>query len=312
MRYFVAVADERNFTRAARRLGIAQSPLSQQIRGLEREVGVQLLSRTTRSVTLTQAGEAFYERARRVLGLADEAIEASRKAARGHLGRLSIGFTSSATFELLPRLARTYADRYPDVTLEVHSDLTTPEQTAALLTGRLSVGVLRPPVVAEGLAVETIRREPLVVLLANRHPRTVDREIDLADLSDEWFISQQANPPTTMHQVLINSCQAAGFVPKVRETVGGSAALLALVAGDMGIALGPYSLRHMNIDGVTFRPLRSPAVTISLALAYRKANVSPLVREFLETARAIVRSRMSVEPSVLPSSGDDPATSVDM
>jgi len=312
MRYFMAVADERNFTRAAHRLNIAQSPLSQQIRALEREIGVPLLTRTTRSVSLTQAGEAFYERAGRVLTLADDAIEASRKAARGHLGQLSVGFTSSATFELLPRLARTYADRYADVTLEVHSDLTTSEQTAALLEGKLSVGVLRPPVLAEGLAVEIIRREPVAVLLANRHPRTVDREIDLADLRDEWFISQQANPPATMHQVLRNACQSAGFVPRIRETVGGSAGLMALVAGDMGVALVPYSLRHISLDGVTFRPLRTPVVTVSLALAYRKANVSPLVRGFLETVRAIVRSRISVEPSVTPSSDDDPRLAIDM
>lgn len=312
MRYFMAVAEERNFTRAARRLDIAQSPLSHQIRRLEREIGVPLFTRTTRSVSLTQAGEVFYERAGQVLGLVEDAIEASNKAARGHLGRLSIGFTSSATFELLPRLARTYADRYPDVTLEVHSDLTTSEQIAALLEGRLSIGVLRPPVVAEGLAVETIRREPVVVLLANRHPRSVDREIDLADLREEWFISQHANPPATMHQVLINACQSAGFVPKVRETVGGSAGLMALVAGDMGVSLVPYSLRHMSIDGVTFRPLRSPAVTVSLALAYRKENISPLIREFLEMARAIVRSRISVEPSVASPPVDDPRLEIEI
>ncbi len=312
MRYFIAVADERNFTRAARRLNISQSPLSHQIRSVEREMQVRLFIRTTRSVSLTQAGEVFYERAAQVLAAFDDAIEASKKAARGHLGQLSIGFTSSATFELLPQLARTYADRYPDVSLEVHSDLTTSEQTAALLEGRLSVGVLRPPVVADGLAVETIRREPVAVLLANRHPRTVDREINLADLRDEWFISQPDNPPTTMHQVLINACQLAGFVPKVHKTAGGSAGLMALVAGDIGVALVPYSLRHMRIDGVTFRPLRTPPVTVSLALAYRETNISPLIRQFLETVRGIVRSRNSVEPSVTPLSEDDPRVAFDM
>lgn len=307
MRYFLAVADERSFTRAARRLNIAQSPLSQQIRSLEREIGTPLFTRTTRSVSLTAAGAAFYERVETVLALAEDAVQASVKAAQGHLGRLSIGFTSSATFELLPRLARTYADRYPDVALEVQSDLSTAEQVRLLIDGKLSVGVLHPPVLADGLTVEIIRREPVIVLLANRHPRSVDREIDLVALRDEWFIAQHGIPETTLHQVMVDTCQSAGFVPKVRQTVGGTVGLMALVAGDMGVALVPYSLRHMSIDGVTFRPLRRPATSVSLAMAYREEDVGPLIREFLETTRAIIRSRASVESSMGPQQSDDDA-----
>ena len=310
MRAFMAVSEERNFTRAASRLNMAQSPLSQQIRTLEREIGVPLFTRTTRSVSLTYAGEVLYERVVEVLAMLDDSVEASRKAAKGHLGRLAIGFTGSATHELLPPLARAYADRYPEVTLDVRSDLTTPVQVERLLSGELDVAILRPPIVAHGLTVETIRREPIVVLLANRHPRTIDRDIDLADLRNEWFISLPNNPPATMYSLMLSVCRAAGFTPNIRQTVSDSTALVALVAGDMGVALVPASMRHFAISGATFRPLRAPGATVSLALAYREHDVTPLIRQFLETARTVVRSRVTAEPPALSTPYEDSQYSI--
>jgi len=293
LRYFVSVADARNFTRAAEQLNIAQSPLSRQIQQLEKEIGVQLLTRTTRSVALTYAGEVFLERARAVLESASAAAEDARKASRGELGALTVGFTGSATYELLPAILRTYSDRYPDVNLDVRSDLVTPQQTEQLLDGRLQVGLLRTPATAPGLAVETIRREHVMVVLASRHPATVNREIDLADLRDEWFVAPPNNPPSTMYTLMRDACEAAGFTPRVRQVVAGSSALVALVAADMGVALVPASLRHLRIDGATFRPMRAPQITTGLALAYRDVDVSPLVRGFLEVTRMVVRSRES-------------------
>jgi DNA-binding transcriptional LysR family regulator len=310
MRALIAVAEELNFTRAARRLNMAQSPLSQLIRSLEREIGVPLFARTTRSVSLTHAGEVLCQRLVEVLALADDAVDAARKAALGQLGHISIGFTGSATHELLPPLARAYADRYPEVTLEVHSDLTTPAQVERLLNGQLDVAVLRPPIRVNGLAVETIRHEPVVVLLANRHPRTVNRDIDLADLRNEWFISLPNNPPATMYSVMMTACQAAGFIPKVRQTVADTTSLVALVTGDMGVALAPASMRHLTTSGATFRPLRAPDVTVSLALAYRESDVTPLIRQFLDTARTVVRSRAAAEPPSLTTPYEDSRYSI--
>jgi DNA-binding transcriptional LysR family regulator len=306
VRYFAAVAEERNFTRAAARLNIAQSPLSQQIRQLEREVGVQLFARTTRSVSLTYAGEVFYERVSGLLNASEDAIDAARKADRGELGTLAVGFTGSATYELLPTLVRAYVDRHPDVTLDVRSDLVTPRQVEALLEGSLGVGILRPPVTAAGLAVEAIRKEPVVVLIASRHPISVKREIDVADLRDEWFVAYPNNPPSTMYTIMQTACETAGFTPRIRQVVADSAALVALVAADMGVALVPASLRHLRINGATFRPLRSPRITTGLALAYRESDVNPLVRRFLDVTRTIVRSRSPVEaPTVAPVDDDD-------
>ncbi|MPY77758.1 MAG: LysR family transcriptional regulator [Actinophytocola sp.] len=295
VRYFVAVAEERNFTNAAARLNVAQSPLSQQIRKLEREIGVRLFDRTTRSVALTYAGEVFYDRVATLLALSDEAVEAARKASEGELGTLAVGFTGSATYELLPSLVQTYHDRHPDVTLDIHTDMVTPQQVRALLEGALDVGVLRPPVRAEELVVETLRTEPLVVLLASRNPIAGERELDLADLRGEWFVSYPSNPPSTMYSTMREACERAGFVPRIRHVAPDSAALVSLVAANTGIALVPASLRHLGIKGATFRRLRTPPMAVSLALAYREDRVDPLVRRFLEAARTVVRSRSSVE-----------------
>ncbi|OBJ83295.1 LysR family transcriptional regulator [Mycobacterium sp. 1245852.3] len=289
MRSFLAVAEERNFTRAATRLNMAQSPVSQQIRRLEREIGVELFTRTTRTVALTCAGEVLYERVARVQCLIDEAVEASRKAARGHLGHLSVGFTSSGAHELLPSLVRTYAAEYPDVTLDVQGDLTTPAQVEQLLNGRLDVGVLRGPLSVQGLAVETIREEPVVVMLADSHPKASERHIELRDLRDEWFISLPSDPPATMYAIMFNACHSAGFIPKIRQTVSDTAAMVALVAGNMGVALMPDSLRHYAFKGATFRPLlTTPEITVSLAVAYRATDVTPLIGQFMKTVRSVV------------------------
>jgi DNA-binding transcriptional LysR family regulator len=305
LRYFVAVADERSFTHAANRLNIAQSPLSKQVRQLERELGVQLFTRSTRSVTLTYPGTVFYERAVRLLAEINDAVEEVRKAEQGELGTLSLGFSGSVTYELLPTLVRAYGDRHPEVTLRIQSDMVTPAQTEQLLDGRLDVGVLRPPVNVPGLAVETIRNERVVALLASRHPATVNREIDLADLRDDWFISYPDQPPSTMYTIMISACRTAGFTPRIRQTVADTAGLVALVAADRGVALVPGSLRHLKINGATYRPLRSPKLSTGLALAYRETDVSPLVRRFLEAARTVVRSRDAVEAPTETGINDD-------
>lgn len=290
MRSFMAVAEERNFTRAAARLNMAQSPLSQQIRRLEREIGVELFARTTRAVSLTYAGEVLYERVARVLSLAGDAVEASRRAGRGQLGQLSVGFTGAAAHELLPPLVRAYAAEYPDVTLDVHGDLTTPTQIERLLDGLLDVGVVRGAVAAEGLAFETILEEPVGVMLPDCHPLAAEGKVGLSDLCADWFISLPGSPPATMYTVMFNACQSAGFVPRIRQSVSDTPTLVALVAADMGVALVPTSLRHFAFNGATFRPLSDvPEITVSMAVAYRESAVTPLVKHFLDTMRSVVR-----------------------
>ena len=161
LRYFVAVAEERHFGRAAARLHIAQPPLSQQIRRFEAELGEPLLYRTTRSVELAPAGEVLLERAREILAAVDAAVEDARRAARGEYGRLAIGFTGSSTYAMLPSLAAALREELPGVVLDLRGELLTPAQVARLLDGTLDLGLLRPPVHERELSTEVLRSEPL-------------------------------------------------------------------------------------------------------------------------------------------------------
>src|ERR1700732_298195 len=199
LEYFGAVAEDRSLARPAERLTIAQSPVSQQIRKLERELGTALFDRTTRSVELTEAGRILYAEAITLLAASRRAADNARLAGQGHLGRLALAFTGSATYELMPLLVRAYAQRFPDVTLEVRSEMLTPAQVDGLLEGRISVGLLRPPVTADGLVVEVPRHEPLVALLPVPHPRATQVNLELTDLRDEPFIGYPSSTPFSVY-----------------------------------------------------------------------------------------------------------------
>lgn len=289
MKYFVTVVDEGSFTRAAERLSIAQSPLSQQIRKLERELSVTLLERTTRSIALTEAGRVFYDRCVALLAATDDAMDSARMAARGEMGALSLGFTGAATYDLMPNLVRAYRERNPHVELSLRSEMLTPDQVDALLDGTLTVGLLRPPVKVPGIVVEHLRNESLMVVMPVQHPMATYTAIDLHDLAEETFIGYRA--PATMYETLVNTCKQAGFVPTIKQQIAETSTLVALVAAGLGVALAPESVRHLRMNGVTYRPLRSPKATVPLALAYREDAVGPLVRRYLDTARTVLRSK---------------------
>jgi DNA-binding transcriptional LysR family regulator len=306
--YFVAVAEELNFTRAAERLSIAQSPVSAQVRKLERELGVRLFDRTTRSVELTPAGRSFYVEATALLAAAQRAADNVRLAGQGRLGRLSLAFTGSATYSLMPQLVQAYAQRFPDVVLDVRSEMLTPGQVDGLLDGSISVGLLRPPVHAEGLVVEVLREEPLVALLPVTHPLAARVDFKLYDLRLENFISYPSSPPSSVYQTVTAACRQAGFTPKIRQEVAETSSLVALVAAGLGVALAPASVRHLRINGVTHRPIRGTDVTLPLAVAYRGGMVPPIVRGYLETARAVLRKQRPVSsgPGFVPTGEDLP------
>lgn len=308
--YFVAVAEELSFTRAAERLSMAQSPISEQIRKLERELDATLFIRTTRSVQLTPAGLIFYDQATALLAAAKRAADSARLAGQGRLGRLALGFGGSATYELMPQLIRGYKQRYPDVVLEVRSEMLTPAQVDGLLDDSLSVGLLRPPVNAEGLVVEVLREDPLVALLPVSHPLASRVDLSLQDLRDEPFISYPSSPPSSVYLTVMNAFHQAGINPRIHQEVAETSSLVALVAAGLGVALAPAPARHLRIPGVAHRPLRKPAIMMPLALAYKVGPVSPLVRGFLETARAVVRTQrpISATPILSRSEQDVPDT----
>ena len=288
LRYYVAVAEECHFGRAADRLHIAQSPLSQQIKQLEAELGVQLLVRSTRRVELTPAGERYLVRAREVLAIVDDAGQEASRVAAGEIGRVAIGFTGSATYELLPVLNRALRSALPGVDLDLRGELLTPTQVARLLDGSIDVGLLRPPVGDADLQVVPLRDEPLVVVLPECHPLAAADEVAIADLRDEPFVGYPSRHRSVVHDAVAAACRAAGFAPRPTE-VAETSTLVSFVAAGMGVALVPGSVRHLRITGATYRPLAGEAPTVSLALATRRNDPSPAVQRVVDVVRATVQ-----------------------
>jgi DNA-binding transcriptional LysR family regulator len=288
LRYFIAVAEECHFGRAADRLHIAQPPLSQQIKQLENELGVVLLNRTTRRVELTPAGRVYLQRAREVIASVDAAgVEAGRVAA-GEIGRVAIGFTGSATYELLPRLARVLRDDFPGIVLDLKGEMLTPRQVEALLDRSLDLGFLRPPVGAAGLDVRVLRREPLIAVLPEAHPLASRESVRLADLRDEPFVSYLSQHRSVVYDAVFEACQRVGFSPVQVQEVAETSTLVAFVAGGIGVALVPASVQHLKITGAVFRPLAGTTAEVALAVATRADDPSPHVARVLGRAQSLI------------------------
>jgi DNA-binding transcriptional LysR family regulator len=288
LRYFVAVAEERHFGRAAERLHIAQPPLSQQIRRLEAELGAPLLHRTTRRVELAPAGEVLLARAREILAAVDAATEDARRAARGEFGRLAIGFTGSATYALLPALADALRDALPGVVLELRGELLTPAQVGGLLDGTLDLGLLRPPVREHSLEVEILRREPLVAVLPATHRLAAAPTVPLEQLEDEPFVMYPSHFRSVLHDAVEDTCAAHGFHPRVALEVSETATLVSFVAAGLGVSLGPDSVRHMTVEGAVYRPLAREAAEVELAIAWRRDDDAPVLRRALAVVRGVL------------------------
>lgn len=280
LRYFVAVAETRHFGRAAERLHLAQPALSQSVRQLEAELGATLLARTTRQVSLTPAGKFFYREACRTLQGLDDSVRGVRRIADGRLGLVRIAFTGTAAFDQLPLVARAVKMRMPGIALEIHADLLTPAQVDGLRTSHLDLAVLRPPVAGDDMAVRTIKREPLVLALPTDHRLATEPALDMADIAYEDFV-MYADSHSAVNEVILRSCRNAGFAPRREHEAPGTSVLLALVAAGLGVAMVPASARALRLDGVVFRDLGG-AASIDLALAWLKANPSPLVPAVIE------------------------------
>jgi DNA-binding transcriptional LysR family regulator len=290
LRYFVAVAEERHFGRAAARLHISQPPLSQQIRRFEAELGEPLLYRTTRSVELAPAGEVLLERAREILASVDSAIEDARRAARGEYGRLAIGFTGSSTYELLPALAAALRRELPGVVLDLQGELLTPAQVARLLDGTLDLGLLRPPVRERELSTEVLRSEPLVAVVPEGHPLADSDAIALELLESEPFVTYPSHFRSVLHDAVEDACAAHGFKPFAAHEVAETATLVSFVAAGLGVSLVPASVGSMTVQGAVYRPLAHETTRVELAAAWRRDDDRPVVARALDVVRRDLRT----------------------
>ncbi len=281
LRYFVAVAEELHFGRAAERLHIAQPPLSQQIRRLEQELGVELFRRNRRRVDLTDAGRLLLEQSRPLLAQAAHAEKLLGRAGAGEVGRLSIGFVGSASYEVLPAILHEFRNRFPDVELRLEEQ-TTGDQVGALNVGRIDVGLVRPPVADDSIELTPLVEERLIAALPEAHPLAERATVPVAALAQEPFVL----PPrriTGLYEDVIGVCREAGFSPQV-----------SLVSAGIGVSLVPESVETFRRPRVAYRPLRGPNASLEIALARRRDDRSPLVAQFREVARTV---RTSARPA---------------
>lgn len=288
IQYFVAVAEEGHFGRAAQRLRMAQPPLSQQIKSLEAEMGVRLFRRTTRKVEITPAGQRFLERAREILAAVDNAVAEAGQVADGTVGRISIGFTGSATYDLLPSLVRVLRADLPGVELDIRGEMLTPRQVGALVDGSLDLGFLRPPVRNADVEVRVLRREPLIAVLPEQHPLASSAAVRLADLANDPFISYPSHNRSVVYEAVLDACQHAGFTPSSIHEVSETSTLVSFVAAGLGVALVPASVQHLQITGARYRPLAGTTQEVELALATRVDEPSPLVARVRARAEALI------------------------
>jgi DNA-binding transcriptional LysR family regulator len=289
LRYFVAVADELHFTRAAARLGMAQPPLSQQIRRLERDLGVHLFDRTNRHVQLTEAGRAFLDEAKLTLTHADRAVDVARRARKPQAGRLVIGAQATAEVSVFPRLLPRFLKRYPDVDVMLQTPLAPAEQVVMLRQHRIDVGFLRLPVRDPALVALPILREPLVAVLPLRHPLAWRRSVSLQELASSTFVMfGRANAPG-LYDVIMGVWKATGLKPKILEDTMRMPTILSLVAVERGVSLVPRAAIGLGRQGIVFRPVRPALPTVEMGVAYRRAEASSTVWAFLDMIGAVYR-----------------------
>lgn len=281
LRRFVAVAEELHFGRAARRLGLSQPPLSMEIRALEGEIGAALFSRTQRKVALTTAGATLLGEARRLLAQAEAVVIQTRRAARGEVGRLAIGFVSTADYSLLPPLIRRFRARHPDIALTL-TEATGDRQLTLLAAGELDLGLLIGSVASHELASRPVYREALIVALPTAH-RLARRgtPVDAAALADDGLILFPRPLAPTLHDRVIGVCQQAGFTPRIAQEAVQMQTILGLVAAGLGIALVPACMANLRRAGVVYARLRRPGDAIETCAAWRRDDASPVLAALL-------------------------------
>jgi len=292
LRYFIAVAEELHFGRAAQVLGISQPPLSQQIQALEQEIGARLFERTNRRVELSEAGRLFLAEARLVLAQVDKAADVARRAQLGQLGELKIGFTSSAPFNSsIPQAIFAFRQAFPAVHLALQ-EMSSKEVAQALVDESVQVGIMRPLPLPESLVAVELFREPLVAIIRADHPLAVGSEegLQLSALAAEPFVFFPRSYGSGLYAQLLNLAREAGFSPLITQEAGEAMTIIGLVAAGLGVTVLPASYQRMRIDGVVYRTLLDAEANTAVWLVQRRDQHSPMAKAFVEllTKQAVV------------------------
>lgn len=287
--YFAAVAEERHFGRAAARLSMTQPPLSQAIRSLERELGVELFARTKRAVALTAVGEALLPTVLKLLAAAEELPAVAKSLALGETGRLSLAFVSIADYGLLPSLLREFGMRYPLVRLQL-TEATSDVQIEELVAGHIDAGLIIPPLppryVAE-LSYLPLLSEPLVLAMPSAASTAPDDvPIHLKEVADLPLVIFPRRLAPRFYDAIMECYSDVGVVPHIGQEAIQMQTIVSLVSAGMGVALVPQSLRNLRRTGVVYRPLAGHAPVVETGLVWRTGDVSPVLAGFLDVVRA--------------------------
>ncbi|WP_151639095.1 LysR family transcriptional regulator [Noviherbaspirillum aerium] len=286
IRYFLAVAQEGNVTRAAEKLGIGQPPLSQQILALEREMGVQLFRRTGHGVALTEAGESLLADAKRLLDDAELAVLNAQRAGRGETGRLNLGFTASAAYNpAVPALIRAFRNAYPGVGLSL-----TEGNTSQLLThleeGRLDLAFLRSGGhTFAGVSLYQIENERMKIVLPVKHPLAARKKLSLSALAGESFVLIPREASPTLHDEIVSACRQAGFEPTLGQQAPQLSSVVSLVSAEFGVSIVPASVSQIQAEGVVYVDIGGMGVKTRLALASRESDTSAKTANFLAVVK---------------------------
>ncbi|MFS8371516.1 LysR family transcriptional regulator [Acetobacter indonesiensis] len=289
IRCFVAVAEELHFGRAAARLNMTQPPLSRQIQLLEHTLGVALLERTSRHVRLTQAGIVFLPEARRLLRGAEDAVLAARRAGRGALGQIAIGFTPSSSYDFLPQLISALQTEYPDIEL-ILEEMITRDQIAALTSNRLDLAFVRPPFAATGVTFQPVRSERIVAALPYHHPLAHKDALTATDLEGQDLIMYSVLGGGYFHDLVQRLLVSANIQPRLIHHLTQIHALLSLVRSGVGMALIPESASRLDIGNVICRRLAfGDDILAELYMAHRSQDNSPLLGSVLAVVSQITK-----------------------
>lgn len=289
LRYFVAVAENLSFTKAAAKLRLAQPSLTRQIRNLEEELGVRLLNRSKSQVALTEEGRSFLVDSRRILALATESVLAVQRLSRGEVGQLNISYLSNFDFEMLPETLRAFRLSHPHIALNIF-DMTPAEQLRALEARKIDLGFIGlPPSPTTGLIQwESIAQHRTVVVLPAKHPLARKRQLRLGDLESLFFVGMSEKTHPGFREWLNRTCHSAGFTPRVLQDAELETALMTFVAEGLGVTLAREHIKKLPHPGVTFRPL-TPTLKSAYCIAWNRNNDSRALQQYVEIVKGMTR-----------------------
>lgn len=281
LHYFLTVAEELNFSRAAERLHITQPPLSLQIQKLENELGVLLFRRTNRYVEITEAGEVFKEDVIKLLEQLDRAVEKVKRTHSGEVGKIRVGFVGSATYDILPLVLRDFRREYPDIEVTL-IEMSTPRQQEGLIDGEIDIGFLRPPINREELFMMEVSKMPCVLAVPKSHPLLEKKDLVLSDLKPFPFVMLSPKTWEGLYKEVQRSCE-----PIIQQEALEFQTVIGLVAAGLGIAVVPQSAANLHPQDVVFLDLDGQLPVVSMGIAWRKDDSSPIINSFIEVIKNI-------------------------